>query len=59
MAEIEMPALMGIRQEYARSLTGAKISGSLHMTMQTAVLIETLNALGAEVRWAGCNVYST
>ncbi|CAN5508864.1 adenosylhomocysteinase [soil metagenome] len=61
IAEGEMPALMGLRKEYAPSqpLKGAKIAGSLHMTIQTAVLIETLVALGAEVRWASCNIYST
>jgi adenosylhomocysteinase len=61
IAESEMPALMAIREEYAASqpLKGARITGSLHMTIQTAVLIETLNALGAEVRWASCNVFST
>src|SRR4051794_30225150 len=61
IAESEMPALMAIRDEYAASqpLKGARIAGSLHMTIQTAVLIETLNALGAEVRWASCNVFST
>jgi len=61
IAELEMPALMAIREEYAGSkpLKGARISGSLHMTIQTAVLIETLNALGAEVRWASCNIFST
>src|SRR5436190_4776098 len=61
IAESEMPALMAIRDEYAASqpLKGARITGSLHMTIQTAVLIETLNALGAEVRWASCNVFST
>jgi adenosylhomocysteinase len=61
IAETEMPGLMAIREEYARSkpLTGARISGSLHMTIQTAVLIETLQALGAEVRWASCNIFST
>lgn len=60
-AEQEMPGLMALRQEYAqqRPLRGAKISGSLHMTVQTAVLIETLQTLGARVRWASCNVYST
>src|SRR5262249_29337100 len=57
----EMPGLMAIRHEYAAAqpLKGARISGSLHMTIQTAVLIETLKALGAEVRWASCNIYST
>ncbi|MGW7103993.1 adenosylhomocysteinase, partial [Streptomyces sp. NPDC054883] len=61
LAEHEMPGLMSIREEYAasRPLTGARITGSLHMTVQTAVLIETLAALGAEVRWASCNIYST
>lgn len=61
IAETEMPALMAIREEYAasRPLEGARISGSLHMTIQTAVLIETLVALGAQVRWASCNIFST
>ncbi len=61
IAETEMPGLMAIRHEYAagQPLRGARIAGSLHMTIQTAVLIETLNALGAEVRWASCNIYST
>ena len=61
IAETEMPGLMAIREEYAgkKPLDGAKISGSLHMTIQTAVLIETLVALGAEVRWASCNIFST
>ncbi len=61
IAETEMPGLMAIREEYAatRPLRGARITGSLHMTIQTAVLIETLQALGAEVRWASCNIYST
>jgi len=61
IAESEMPALMMIRQEYAKSqpLKGARITGSLHMTIQTAVLIETLRALGADVRWASCNIFST
>jgi len=61
IAEHEMPALMAIREEYAKSkpLKGARIAGSLHMTIQTAVLIETLNALGADVRWASCNIFST
>ncbi|OIO79066.1 MAG: adenosylhomocysteinase [Gallionellaceae bacterium CG1_02_56_997] len=61
IAEIEMPGLMAIRNEYAASqpLKGARITGSLHMTIQTGVLIETLTALGAEVRWASCNIYST
>ncbi|MGA9024535.1 MAG: adenosylhomocysteinase [Steroidobacteraceae bacterium] len=61
IAETEMPGLMAIRNEYAavQPLRGARITGSLHMTIQTAVLIETLKALGAEVRWASCNIYST
>ncbi len=61
IAETEMPGLMAIRQEFgeAQPLKGARIAGSLHMTIQTAVLIETLNALGAEVRWASCNIFST
>ena len=61
IAETEMPGLMAVRKEYAEAkpLTGAKIAGSLHMTIQTAVLIETLDALGADIRWASCNVFST
>src|SRR5512135_2496854 len=61
IAETEMPGLMAIREEYAKSqpLKGARITGSLHMTIQTAVLIETLTALGAQVRWASCNIFST
>jgi adenosylhomocysteinase len=61
IAESEMPALMAIRKEYAarKPLQGARVAGSLHMTIQTAVLIETLKALGAEVRWASCNIFST
>ncbi len=61
IAETEMPGLMAIRNEFAAAqpLHGARITGSLHMTIQTAVLIETLNALGAQVRWASCNIYST
>jgi adenosylhomocysteinase len=61
LAEVEMPGLMALRQEYAGQapLAGARISGSLHMTVQTAVLIETLVALGAQVRWASCNIFST
>src|SRR2546427_13139797 len=61
IAEPEMPGLMAIREEFApqQPLRGARIAGSLHMTVQTAVLIETLKALGAEVRWASCNIYST
>lgn len=61
LAEHEMPGLMSLREEYgaSRPLSGARIAGSLHMTVQTAVLIETLVALGAEVRWASCNIFST
>ena len=61
IAESEMPALMAIRDEYAKQqpLKGARVTGSLHMTIQTAVLVETLQALGAEVRWASCNIFST
>ena len=61
LAEHEMPGLMSLREEFGESqpLAGARIAGSLHMTVQTAVLIETLTALGAEVRWASCNIYST
>ena len=61
IAETEMPGLMALRQEYgaAKPLRGARITGSLHMTIQTAVLIETLQALGAQVRWASCNIFST
>jgi len=61
IAETEMPGLMQIREDYAKEqpLKGARVAGSLHMTIQTAVLIETLKALGAEVRWASCNIYST
>ena len=61
LAEVEMPGLMAIREEYGptQPLAGARISGSLHMTVQTAVLIETLVALGADVRWASCNIFST
>ena len=61
IAETEMPGLMALREEFGESqpLKGARIAGSLHMTVQTAVLIETLNALGAEVRWASCNIFST
>ncbi|MFZ1567705.1 MAG: adenosylhomocysteinase [Thiolinea sp.] len=61
IAETEMPGLMAIREEYAASqpLKGARVAGSLHMTIQTAVLIETLKALGADVRWASCNIFST
>src|SRR6266852_6649711 len=60
IAETEMPGLMAIRHEYAKQqpLKGARITGSLHMTIQTAVLIETLQALGADVRWASCNIYT-
>ena len=61
LAEHEMPGLMSLRREHEASkpLAGARISGSLHMTIQTAVLIETLVALGADVRWASCNIFST
>jgi len=61
IAEVEMPGLMATRAEYGQSkpLKGARIAGSLHMTIQTAVLIETLQALGADIRWASCNIYST
>jgi adenosylhomocysteinase len=61
IAESEMPALMAIREEYAakQPLKGARVAGSLHMTIQTAVLVETLQALGAQVRWASCNIFST
>jgi adenosylhomocysteinase len=61
LAETEMPGLMAVREEYgkAQPLKGARVAGSLHMTIQTAVLIESLEALGAEVRWASCNIYST
>src|SRR3954447_16549444 len=61
LAEHEMPGLMAIRREFAAAqpLRGARITGSLHMTIQTAVLIETLTALGAQVRWASCNIFST
>jgi adenosylhomocysteinase len=61
IAEVEMPGLMALRDEFAaaKPLKGARIAGSLHMTIQTAVLIETLKALGADIRWASCNIYST
>ena len=61
IAETEMPGLIAIRDEFAaqQPLRGARITGSLHMTIQTAVLIETLEALGAEVQWASCNIFST
>jgi len=61
LAQVEMPGLMALRDEYGQSqpLAGARITGSLHMTVQTAVLIETLVALGAEIRWASCNIFST
>src|SRR5690606_26768376 len=61
LAEHEMPGLMALRAEFgaAQPLAGARIAGSLHMTVQTAVLIETLTALGAQVRWASCNIFST
>src|SRR3954464_4026514 len=59
IAESEMPALMAMRTEYGNALKGARVTGSLHMTIQTAVLVETLQALGAQVRWASCNIFST
>src|SRR5512140_773546 len=61
IAETEMPGLMALRKEYgkAQPLKGARVAGCLHMTIQTAVLIETLTALGAEVRWSSCNIFST
>src|ERR671926_1429293 len=61
IAETEMPGLMAVREEYGKSqpLKGARIAGSLHMTIQTAVLIETLKHLGADIRWASCNIFST
>src|SRR6056297_273439 len=61
LAEVEMPGLMALREEFGQQkpLQGARITGSLHMTIQTAVLIETLLDLGAEVRWASCNIFST
>ena len=61
LAEHEMPGLMSLREEFGASqpLKGARITGSLHMTIQTAVLIETLTALGADVRWCSCNIFST
>src|SRR5262249_8938979 len=61
IAETEMPGLMATREEYGtkQPLKGARIAGSLHMTIQTAVLIETLKTLGADVRWVSCNIYST
>src|SRR5690554_5368145 len=61
IAETEMPGLMAVREEFgkAQPLKGARIAGCLHMTIQTAVLIESLEALGAEVRWASCNIFST
>src|SRR5664279_907164 len=61
LAEHEMPGLMMLREEFAEQqpLKGARIAGSLHMTVQTAVLIETLTALGADVRWVSCNIFST
>ncbi len=61
LAEKEMPGLMALRAEYSKSqpLKGARIAGSIHMTIQTAVLVETLQALGAEVRWSSCNIFST
>ena len=61
LAEIEMPGLMALREEFGKKqpLKGARIAGSLHMTIQTAVLIETLQHLGAQIRWASCNIFST
>ena len=61
IAETEMPGLMAVREEFRdkRPLKGARIAGSLHMTIQTAVLIETLTELGADIRWASCNIFST
>ncbi|MBC7954442.1 MAG: adenosylhomocysteinase, partial [Cytophagales bacterium] len=61
IAETEMPGLMAIREEFTKGqpLKGARITGSIHMTIQTAVLVETLQALGASVRWASCNIFST
>ena len=61
IAETEMPGLMALREEFgvSKPLKGARITGSLHMTIQTAVLIETLRELGAEIRWASCNIFST
>lgn len=59
LAEVEMPGLMNCRTELKDSLKGTKVSGSLHMTIQTAALIETLTACGAEVRWCSCNIFST
>ena len=61
LAETEMPGLMSVREEYRKDqpLKGARIAGSLHMTIQTAVLIESLKDLGADVRWASCNIFST
>jgi adenosylhomocysteinase len=61
LAEVEMPGMMELRKEFAndKPFKGIKVSGSLHMTIQTAVLIETMNELGAEVRWCSCNIYST
>src|SRR3981189_3809368 len=61
IAETEMPGLMALRKQYSaeKPLQGARIAGSLHMTIQTAMLIDTLKALGADVRWASCNIYST
>jgi len=61
ISEFEMPGLMAIREKYAKDkpLAGVRVSGSLHMTIQTAILIETLKALGATVRWASCNIFST
>lgn len=59
LAEVEMPGLMNCREEFKDVLKGARVSGSLHMTIQTAALIETLTACGAQVRWCSCNIFST
>ena len=59
IAEYEMPGLMNCREEYKGQLAGVRVSGSLHMTIQTGVLIETLKALGADIRWCSCNIFST
>lgn len=59
LAEVEMPGLMNCRKEYKDVLKGARVSGSLHMTIQTAALIETLTECGAQVRWCSCNIFST
>jgi len=59
IAEVEMPGLMAVREEFKGKLQGARVSGSLHMTIQTGVLIETLHAMGADIRWCTCNIFST